>query len=74
MDGVILNAVSLMPSGSKRFSFMTTPSFFPLTASTALPTKSMLMPYSHRSPGSKRSGVRKAAFWQPVIPGTSWAC
>jgi hypothetical protein len=41
----------------------------PLTASTALPTQSMLMPYSQRSPGSDASGMVSALFSQVVMPG-----
>ena len=44
-------------------------SLWPLTASTILPIQSMLIPYSHRSPGSNRSGVVKAAFAHVVMPG-----
>ena len=42
----------------------------PLTAATTLPSHSMLTPYSHASPGSCTSGVRRAAFSQVMIPGT----
>ena len=35
----------------------------------ALPTQSMLMPYSQRSPGSKASGRVSALFSQVVMPG-----
>lgn len=38
-------------------------------ASIALPTKSILMPYSQRVPGSLASGVVSAAFLQVVIAG-----
>ena len=45
------------------------PSFSPDTASIALPTQSMLMPYSQRLPGSNSKGIVSAAFVQEMIPG-----
>ena len=45
------------------------PSFWPVTFSTALPAKSMPIPYSHFSPGSKSNGAVSAAFAQEMIAG-----
>ena len=36
----------------------------PVTASSALPAQSMLMPYSQRSPGSKASGRQSSGCWK----------
>ena len=64
-----MNEVSFMPSGPKMFSWKYRSSLWPLTASTILPAQSMLIPYSHRSPGSNINGVVKAAFLHVMIPG-----
>ena len=58
-----------MPRGPKMFSRKYRSSFWPPAASTILPTQSMLIPYSHRSPGSNISGVVSALFVQVVTPG-----
>ena len=68
-EGERLNDVSFIPSGPSTFCCKYASSFWPEAASTILPAQSMLMPYSHRSPGSKSSGVVSAAFVQVVMPG-----
>src|SRR5215470_8079762 len=50
-----------MPSGAKILSRKYALSAWPLTDSTRRPAQSMLMLYSHLSPGSKTSGMRSAA-------------
>jgi len=69
MSSVISKPVSDIPSGANRLSRKYASSRLPLTASTALPTKSILVPYSQRVPGSVMMGVFSAAFWQVMIPG-----
>ena len=59
-----------MPSGPNRFSLKYSPSFLPLTVSTILPAKSMLIPYSQRSPGSNINGIFKESFLQAPMPGS----
>ena len=44
-------------------------SVWPLTASTVLPTKSMLMPYSQPVARIECDGVFRAAFLQVMMPG-----
>ena len=58
-----------MPRGWKIFSRKYWSSFAPLAFSTILPAQSMLIPYSHRSPGSNINGVVKAAFVHVIMPG-----
>ena len=52
IDGVIVKAVLVMPSGAKMRSCMNSPSRLPVIPSTTWPAQSMLQPYSQSSPGS----------------------
>ena len=52
---------------------MYSPRRMPLTASTIFPAQSMPMPYSQRSPGSNRSGMRSATFLPEPARGRSMA-
>src|SRR5918993_5237758 len=71
ISSVVVKAVSFMPSGSKMRSANSSPSRLPLTPSTTLPTQSMFLPYSQRSPGSNRSTERNDAMVPVTTLGTS---
>ncbi len=62
MSGVSTKPLLVMPNGSKIRSCITWPSRWPVTASTTWPAQSMLLPYSHRSPGSNSRGVLSDAL------------
>ena len=72
MSGVIENAMSVMPSWLKMRSCITSPSRLPRMPSTTWPAQSMLVPYSHFSPGSNSSGVISACFDEVITEG--WPC
>lgn len=50
-------------------SVMTSPRRLPVIPSTTSPAQSMLVPYSHRVPGSNSSGVRREAIDAVMILG-----
>ena len=62
-----------MPSGLNIRSCMTSPKRLPRTASTTLPTQSMLLPYSHAVPGSCISTDRMEAMLALTTLGTIFA-
>lgn len=62
ISSVGVNAVESIPSGANTSWAITSPSRFPVIPSTTWPHQSMLLPYSHRVPGSKSSGVLSAAL------------
>jgi len=72
--GVGEKAVSFIPSGWNTRSAMTSPNRRPVIASTTRPAQSMLEPYSHCSPGSNSSGVRRASCEQVSTLGCPCSC
>lgn len=74
IESLIVNAMSLMPSGPKMRSFMTSPRRWPpRCCSTILPSQSMLTPYVQRSPGSCSSTVLIEALVQLTTVGMFFA-
>ena len=57
ISSVSVKDVVSMPRGPRIRSCMTSPRRLPVIPSSTWPAQSMLDPYSHRSPGSKISGV-----------------
>ena len=58
IDSVMVNAMSVIPSGPKMCSFIAWPRRWPRCCSTMRPSQSMLTPYVQRAPGSCSSTVR----------------
>jgi len=74
IEGVSEKAISSMPSGAKIRSTITSPRRLPRMLSTTCPHQSMLLPYSHLSPGSNSSGVISDAFEQVITLGWPRSC
>src|SRR5258708_38111825 len=72
IEGFSEKSMSSMPSGAKIRSLITSPRRLPRMLSTTWPAQSMLLTYSHLSPGSNNSGVISDAFGQVTTLG--WPC
>src|SRR5258708_8515085 len=74
IEGFSEKSMSSMPSGAKIRSLITSPRRLPRMLSTTWPAQSMLLPYSHLSPGSNNSGVISDAFEQVTTLGWPRSC